>query len=80
MTSSASMPTHTLQTSLQCGPVGELSLPKKGKVYMKIWSDTLQRWKDTGKTKFHLLPLLEDPETEPEAEPEISPEPEIIAL
>ena len=69
MKSSSSMPAHTLQSSLDCGPVGEISIPKEGKIHMKIWSDTLDRCKRTGKKAFQLLPLLDDMETQPEPQP-----------
>ena len=59
MTPTSSLPVHRLQSSLDCGPVGEINIPagKRGKIHMHLWSDTLER---TGKTNFKLLPLLED--------------------
>ena len=64
MKSTSSLPVHTLQSSLDCGPVGEINIPagKKGKIHIHLWSDTLERCKRTGKTNFQLLPLLEDSE------------------
>jgi hypothetical protein len=69
MKSTSSLPARSLQSSLDCGPVGELRIPsgKKGKIHMHIWSDTLERCKRTGKKTFALLPLLEDMEPQPEA-------------
>ena len=57
---------ENLQASLKYGPAGEINIPsgKKGKIHMQIWSDTLERYKGSGKTKFYLIPLLDDDKTE----------------
>ena len=68
--STVSLPVPNMQASLDCGPVGEIHIPrgKRGKIHMHIWSDTLERCKRTGKTNFQLLPLLdEEHETNTEA-------------
>ena len=39
-------------------------MQKEGKIRMKFMPDTLRRCKDSGRKKFHLLPLIDHEEEE----------------